>query len=118
MDLTGVNSRGLVLLGCGKMGSALLAGWLARGIAATSVWVVEPNPSDWLQSQGVNLNQGLPPQPAVCVLAVKPQMMGAALPAIAAFGNGDTLFLGADGDRALVRGLAGAGWRRQRHGLG
>ena len=93
MDLTGVNSRGLVLLGCGKMGSALLAGWLARGIAATSVWVVEPNPSDWLQSQGVNLNQGLPPQPAVCVLAVKPQMMGAALPAIAAFGNGDTLFL-------------------------
>ena len=93
MDLTGVNSRGLVLLGCGKMGSALLAGWLARGIAATSVWVVEPNPSDWLLLQGVNLNRGLPASPAVCVLAVKPQMMGAALPAIAAFGNGDTVFL-------------------------
>ena len=61
MIFDGVNSRGLVLLGCGKMGSALLAGWLARGIAATSVWVVEPNPSDWLLAQGVKLNRGLPP---------------------------------------------------------
>lgn len=88
-----VNSRGLVLLGCGKMGSALLAGWMARGVAASAFWVVEPNPSDWLQAQGVHLNQALPPHPAVCLVAVKPQMMGGALPAISALGNGDTLFL-------------------------
>ena len=93
MNLSDVNSRGLVLLGCGKMGSALLAGWLARGIAASAVSVLEPNPSDWLLAQGVHLNQGLPPRPAVCVLAVKPQMMGAALPAITALGNADTLFV-------------------------
>ena len=34
--------RGLVLLGCGKMGSAMLEGWLARGLPRTSVWVMDP----------------------------------------------------------------------------
>ena len=52
--------RGLVLLGCGKMGSALLAGWLARGLPADRVWVVEPRPSDWLKGlPGLNLNAPL-----------------------------------------------------------
>ncbi len=93
MVMEQVNSHGLVLLGCGKMGSALLAGWLAQGISEQAVWVLEPNPSDWLQAQGVHLNQGVPAAAAVCVLAVKPQMMGAALPSIVALGNGATLFL-------------------------
>lgn len=75
------------------MGSALLAGWLAAGVPAASVWAIEPNPSDWLRSTGVNLNRGLPPAPAVALLAVKPQMMGAALPALQALGNGTTLFV-------------------------
>lgn len=88
-----VSQNGLVLLGCGKMGSALLAGWLAAGIPATSVWVIEPHPSDWLQASGVHLNQGVPAAPAVAVLAVKPQMMGAALPKLQALGNGKTLFI-------------------------
>jgi pyrroline-5-carboxylate reductase len=93
MAMEQVNDHGLVLLGCGKMGSALLAGWLARGVSPNAVWVLEPNPSDWLRAQGVHLNQGVPAAPAVCVLAVKPQMMGAALPTIVALGNGATLFL-------------------------
>lgn len=83
-----INARGLVLLGCGKMGSALLAGWLARGVKPGAVWVLEPNPSDWLSGQGVHLNAGLPPDPAVALIAVKPQMMGAALPGLAALGAG------------------------------
>ena len=41
---------GLVLLGCGKMGTALLTGWLAAGVPAASVWVIEPNPTDWLKA--------------------------------------------------------------------
>ena len=93
MTMDDVRRRGLVLLGCGKMGSALLAGWLARGVPASAVWVLEPQPSDWLLAQGVRLNQGLPTAPAVCLLAVKPQMMGAALPTLQKMGNGDTLFL-------------------------
>jgi pyrroline-5-carboxylate reductase len=93
MALERVARDGLVLLGCGKMGSALLAGWLAAGVPAASVWVIEPNPSDWLKGAGVHLNEGVPGAPAVALLAVKPQMMGAALPALQALGNGATLFV-------------------------
>ena len=84
---------GLVLLGCGKMGSALLAGWLAAGLPAGSVWVLEPHPTDWLTGSGVQVNKGVPSAPAVALLAVKPQRMGAALPAVQALGNGTTLMV-------------------------
>lgn len=96
MDLSAIRDGGLVLLGCGKMGSALLAGWLKAGVAPASVWVTEPNPSPWLADlagQGLHLNDGLPKAPAVCLLAVKPQMMGAALPSVAALGAKGTLIL-------------------------
>ena len=55
--------RGLVLLGCGKMGSAMLEGWLERGLPPDSVWVTDPHPSDWLKAQGVHLNEGVPDDP-------------------------------------------------------
>lgn len=93
MSLDKVKARGLVLLGCGKMGSAMLEGWLKQGVAPASVWVIEPYPSDWLKAQGVHLNTDLPASPAIVLLAVKPQMMGAALPQVQALGGGDTLFL-------------------------
>ena len=93
MTLDVVARDGLVLLGCGKMGTALLTGWLAAGVPAASVWVIEQNPTDWLKASGVHLNEGVPPAPAVALLAVKPQMMGAALPALQALGNGKTLFV-------------------------
>ena len=93
MDMSFVAERGLVLLGCGKMGSAMLQGWLADGLPATSVWVIDPKPSDWLRSTGVQINAGLPASPAIVLIAVKPQMMGDALPSIAAMGNGETLFV-------------------------
>ena len=85
--------RGLVLLGCGKMGSAMLEGWLKRGLPARSVWVMDPHPSDWLQAQGVNLNAELPADPAIVLVAVKPQMMAEALPVLQPLGDGTTLFL-------------------------
>ena len=93
MDMSDIERRGLVLLGCGKMGSAMLAGWLSGGLPATSVWVLDPKPTDWLQAQGVHLNAGLPDDPAVVLVAVKPQMMGAALPSLQALGNGATVFV-------------------------
>jgi pyrroline-5-carboxylate reductase len=85
--------QGLVLLGCGKMGSAMLAGWLGRGLPATSVWVIDPKPSDWLEGTGVHLNADLPKIPAIVLVAVKPQMMAEALPTLQQMGNGDTLFV-------------------------
>ncbi len=94
MNMQDVGRRGLVILGCGKMGSALLRGWLAGGLAPSSVWVLDPYPSDWLTKlDGVQLNCDLADDPAVVLVAVKPQMIGAALPALAALGNGTTLFL-------------------------
>ncbi|MCP5073939.1 MAG: pyrroline-5-carboxylate reductase [Rhodobacteraceae bacterium] len=96
MTIERVNAGGLVLLGCGKMGSAMLQGWLANGVAAGNVAILDPYPSDWvkgLTSQGVALNAELPEVPAVCIVAVKPQMMGDALPRLQALGNGITVFI-------------------------
>ncbi|SLN28572.1 Pyrroline-5-carboxylate reductase [Falsiruegeria litorea R37] len=93
MDMSYVADRGLVLLGCGKMGSAMLAGWLDGGLPATSVWVIDPYPSDWVKAQGVHVNAQLPATPAIVLIAVKPQMMGEALPSMQAMGNGETLFV-------------------------
>ncbi len=89
-----LEKRGLVLLGCGKMGSAMLEGWLKEGFAPGAVWVIDPHPSDWLKGlEGIHLNAPLPAQPGIVLIAVKPQMMGDALPQIAAWGGGETLFL-------------------------
>ncbi len=93
MSMDAITQRGMVLLGCGKMGSAMLAGWLADGMSPGSVWVLDPHPSDWLKSTGVHINEGMPDSPAIALIAVKPQMMGAALPSMRALGNGDTVFL-------------------------
>lgn len=94
MDMQTLRDRGLVLLGCGKMGSAMLQGWLGQGLPAGSVWVKDPFPSDWVKGlEGLHLNEDLPEAPAIVLIAVKPQMMQEALPVLAPLGNGDTLFL-------------------------
>ncbi|MFT3972792.1 MAG: pyrroline-5-carboxylate reductase [Amaricoccus sp.] len=96
MDFGEVSRRGLVLLGCGKMGGAMLDGWLGDGLPPAAVTVLEPRPSPALEARvaaGLRLNADLPADPAVAVLAVKPQMMGDALPRLAALGGGGTLFV-------------------------
>jgi pyrroline-5-carboxylate reductase len=111
-----INRQGLVLLGCGKMGSAMLQGWLGRGVLPSAVWVLDPNPSDWVQglvAQGLHLNAGTPPAPAVVLIAVKPQMMGAALPVLVPFGGGGSLFVtvAAGTTIASYEAVLGAGTR-------
>ena len=86
-------NNGLVLLGCGKMGSAMLQGWLDQGVPAGAVHVRDPFPNEWLKTSGVAINQPLPAAPSVVLIAVKPQMMADALPDLQAMGNGETLFL-------------------------
>ena len=93
MNMEDVAKHGLVLLGCGKMGGAMLKGWLEGGLPASSVYVLDPFPSDWLKSTGVHVNAGVSEAPAIALIAVKPQMMGEALPAMQALGNGTTLFV-------------------------
>ena len=96
MSLEIIDRRGLILLGCGKMGSAMLEGWLKRGVRPSSVWVIDPYPSarlEALAAEGLNLNAPLPEDPAVCILAVKPQTMHDALPQISDIARGGTIFL-------------------------
>lgn len=96
MTLASLGARGLVLLGCGRMGGALLEGWLAGGLPLTAAHIIEPHPSDRLQAlarEGLNLNGALPPDLGAVVLAVKPQMMAQALAGTALPRAADTLIL-------------------------
>jgi pyrroline-5-carboxylate reductase len=90
----------LLLIGCGKMGSAMLLGWLVRDIRAEDVTVVEPNAAARTDIAGegvavVGDAAQLPPgfAPSVVVLAVKPQMMDAAIAPLARFARPGTVFL-------------------------
>ncbi|WP_353858943.1 pyrroline-5-carboxylate reductase [Azospirillum formosense] len=89
----------LLLAGCGKMGGAMLDGWLTAGIAS-SVAVVEPSglPEPLRGNPAVVLADGpnaLPVgfTPDVVVLAVKPQVMDSVLPAYRALVRPGTVFL-------------------------
>jgi pyrroline-5-carboxylate reductase len=85
-------SRPLVLVGGGRMGSALLAGWLGKGLHGTAIIVVEPDADSAARLKAENADVTVIPSlarltrdPAVLVLAVKPQVMGTVLPDAAAF---------------------------------
>ena len=88
-----ISERGLVLLGCGKMGSALLSGWLDQGLPASSVWILDPKPTDWVLNLGVHVNEMLPDNPAIMLVAVKPQAMEEALPRLQKWGSATTVFI-------------------------
>ena len=69
----------IVLAGAGKMGGALLTGWIAQGLDPARVAVIEPHPSDEIRAlaaKGVRLNPASGDIGAVAalVVAVKPQM--------------------------------------------
>jgi len=103
MGMDDVATRGMVLLGCGKMGSALLKGWLARGLPPGAVHAIDPAPSPWLKQTGVALGGTLPEAPAAILLAVKPQTMDAALPQVAPLAGRDTLVLSIAAGTPLAR---------------
>jgi pyrroline-5-carboxylate reductase len=84
----------LLLVGAGRMGGALLRGWLDLGLEGHRISVLEPQPSaqlrDLCDRSGVRF--GLPDvPPEVLVLAIKPQMLDAAAPALVAFAADSTL---------------------------
>jgi len=91
----------LLLAGCGKMGGALLDGWLDGGHPPAQIVVVEPN----VDAKARHARNGGPvfvssPEdieshfaPAVVVFAVKPQAMDAVAPAYRRFAGSATVFL-------------------------
>jgi pyrroline-5-carboxylate reductase len=104
----------LLLVGCGKMGGALLGGWLAQGVAPGRVRIVEPAaaagdialPHDDLEALADNAAIEAGFRPDVVVLAVKPQVMAAAAPAYRRFAGPGTVFLSIAAGQTLA-GLAG-----------
>jgi pyrroline-5-carboxylate reductase len=86
----------IVLAGAGKMGGAMLSGWLAQGLDATRVVVIEPQPSDDIRvhlAKGVRLNPSPRDSGAVAafVVALKPQAFREAGPALKPFVDASTL---------------------------
>ncbi|HEX6980441.1 MAG TPA: pyrroline-5-carboxylate reductase [Alphaproteobacteria bacterium] len=89
----------LLLVGCGKMGGALLAGWIERRIA-DAIAVIEPSPeavAPFRGRAGVTLYddlRSLPPglAPDIVVFATKPQGIEAVVPGYRRFAP-DALFL-------------------------
>ena len=86
----------IVLAGAGKMGGAMLTGWLARGLEAKRVAVIEPYPSaeiGALATRGIRLN----PAPKdigaadTLVVALKPQSFREAGPDLKPFAGPATL---------------------------
>lgn len=67
------------LVGCGKMGSALLDGLLADGLSPEQFSVQEPAPSETLQASGVTLNPASLGGADIIIVAVKPQAAEAVL---------------------------------------
>ncbi|MFQ5958794.1 MAG: pyrroline-5-carboxylate reductase, partial [Alphaproteobacteria bacterium] len=91
----------LILVGCGKMGGALLEGWIAHGVAPAEVTVVEPA-AELAEAararHGVTAVAGAEAvdtdlAPRVVVFAVKPQAMDDVAPNYRRFVAPETVFL-------------------------
>jgi pyrroline-5-carboxylate reductase len=85
----------LLLLGAGKMGGAMLEGWLKLGLDPVKVGAIDPHlppeAAAALASTGIEVNPDLASfgTPAVVLLAIKPQMMEEAMASVAPlFGSG------------------------------
>ena len=91
----------LLLVGGGKMGKAMLAGWLKNSLTPQDVIVVEPFEATGralIDTYGISIvrdAEALPADinPETIVLAVKPQMMDAAIGAYAKYTGPDCLFV-------------------------
>src|ERR1043165_6213807 len=78
-DFTGT----LVLVGAGKMGGAMLEGWLALGLDPNKVAIQEPQPAPEiaaLAARGVRINPVSVNDTSVIVIAVKPQVAADVVP--------------------------------------
>jgi pyrroline-5-carboxylate reductase len=90
--------KSLVLVGAGKMGGAMLEGWLRLGLSGEAIVVIDPAPSldvaNLCAAHRVRLNPSTPaPPPQALVLAVKPQMLDAATPNLTGLAVSQTLII-------------------------
>ena len=76
----------LIIFGAGKMGSAMLKGAVAGGWPAAAIQIIESYPSDDLKvfctANDIALNAGATDVADLLLIAVKPQALDAAIPAL------------------------------------
>jgi pyrroline-5-carboxylate reductase len=105
-DFFGDFAGPLVLVGAGKMGGAMLEGWLALGLDPTKIVVLEPQPSAQVAAQtalGLRLNPSLADlRPAAVVIAIKPQIATEAIPPLGALVNTATTVVSIMAGRTLA----------------
>lgn len=108
MTATPAFSRGLALIGCGRMGGALLAGCLARGLVAPGrITVIEPAAAARAEAEALGVRAGADAgalgdgAPDVILIAVKPQVMDAVMPSYARFA-GRSVFLSIAAGRTIA----------------
>ncbi|MCC7046099.1 MAG: pyrroline-5-carboxylate reductase [Alphaproteobacteria bacterium] len=107
-----MTSESLLLLGCGKMGGALLRGWLDQKIAgggAAPVHVIEPNAEAMREFSGApgvthvaRAEDLAGVRPGIVLLAVKPQTMDQGLAALARIAAEKPLFLSIAAGKTLA----------------
>jgi pyrroline-5-carboxylate reductase len=100
----------LLLIGCGKMGRALLSGWLAPDGPAHRIHVVEPDAEGRralptharlsVHADAASLPGDL--RPDVCILAMKPQQMDQALPPYRPFAAAGSCMLSIAAGRTIA----------------
>ena len=91
----------LLLVGCGKMGGAMLDGWINHGSISNGVYVIEPDSELMIRFKSkdrvrtvTNLTElPLTFSPSVVILALKPQIMDEVLDPLVRFVDTDTVFL-------------------------
>ncbi|MGI9372295.1 MAG: pyrroline-5-carboxylate reductase [Hyphomicrobiales bacterium] len=89
----------LVLVGAGKMGGAMLNGWLAMGTPGAQISILDPFPAPELEAlvvgNGIALNPDIDQldDAQVVLIAIKPQMMDEVLPSIVPLAKPKPVFL-------------------------
>ena len=96
----------IVLVGAGRMGSALLEGWLRLGLDVKHVAVLEPEPSPQISALvdgGLRLNPDLKSlgNVAAIVIALKPQVAPQTLPALVPLVSASTVVVSIMAGRTL-----------------
>jgi pyrroline-5-carboxylate reductase len=88
LEMVTLEAGPLLLIGAGNMGGAMLTGWLKKGVAGSSVVVVDPSLSDAMKATvveaGASYVTEIPSDlvAGILFLAVKPQLMDVVLPAL------------------------------------
>jgi len=108
MSSVGALSGTLVLLGAGKMGGAMLQGWLDRGVRPAQLAVLDPSPppeiARTIAAHGIRHNPALDDldRVEVLVLAIKPQAFDDVLPGLAGLASHRPLIVSIAAGRTIA----------------